>query len=162
LSGRFDISRGQGEPELSLTTKQGFQPGALEKLEGLSGSPVFLDGEGGGLVGLITDVRRNMTNMLVALPIERLLGDIHFRTNLYPRSFLGNLPPRPWCLVLTGEGTPDSLVKKVTGAVNSCRARDPNFADPTPVELNVLEALARPENWAASIEALAKATFVVA
>jgi hypothetical protein len=162
LSGRYQISRGQGEPELSLTIDQVTQPGELEKWKGVSGSPIFLDDESGGLVGLITDVLRGMTNVLVALPVERLLNDIQFLAALQPTSFLGNLPSDPWCLVLTGEGTPESLVKKVAGAVKRCRASNPDFADPTPVELNVLDALASPANWAASVEALAKATFVVA
>lgn len=162
IKGLFHVSKGQGQPELSLTINQVIQQGETEKWKVISGSPIFLDAMEDGLVGLITEVQADMTNVLVALPIERLLEDIHFRTAIHPISFLGQLPERPWCLVVSGAGTPHNLRNKVAGALNKCRLTASDFGDPIPIELNVLEATSSPENWAASIEALAKAKFVVA
>lgn len=159
VDGTFRVSKGQGSPELSLTVAQ--EPTDAVLWKGLSGSPVFVEGETGGLVGIVTDAVSGMKNVVVGLPIARLLGDLQFRTALTP-SFLGALPSGRWCLVLTGEGTPAILAKKVLGALHLCRSPDAKFVEPKPVDVSVLKALASPENWAVTVEALARATFVIA
>jgi hypothetical protein len=162
LDGTFAVSGGQGHQELSLTTLQQVAPDLISQWSGVSGAPV-LHKDDGGLLGLITDARRALTNGLVGLPIARLLDDIHFRTALRP-SFLGVLPEAPFCLVVTREGGSSELPPNVAGVLDGFIERDPTLAGmhPYPIELRTLDALASVENWAASVQALARAEVVVA
>jgi hypothetical protein len=162
LHGSFSPSRGQGDPELALVTQEQVVPGRVDRWRGISGAPVFLKDDG-GLLGLITDARGSTTNVLVGLPISRLLDDIHFRTALQP-SFFGDLPEEPWCLVITREGGSGDLRPQVANVLNGFRDSDPELGvlKLEPRELAVTDALSSVESWAASVEAMAKATVVVA
>ena len=162
LHGSFSLSRGQGDHELALVTVQQVASGRVDRWKGISGAPVFLKDDG-GLLGLVTDALSSTTNVLVGLPIDRLLDDIHFRTALQP-SFLGDLPEEPWCLVITQEGGSDELRQQVATMLSGFRDSDPELVvlQLEPRELSVLDALSSVESWAASVEAMAKATVVVA
>jgi hypothetical protein len=169
LNGTFNESRGQGPTELSLQTSDTKAPGWDDARAGMSGAPVFLeDPDAPGLLGLITDDVTASANRLIALPIARLLDDVQFRTTIYP-SFLGALPSKPWCLILTAEGGGGELPGQVQDVLALDRHGDRLLeytmgvaVHDTPIPLPVVEALGSVENWARTVDALARADFVVA
>jgi hypothetical protein len=164
LEGSFDLSRGQGAPELALTTNQIMAAGWDDHWAGISGAPVFSTETGDdGLVGIITGANRPLANRLIGLPVARLLDDIRFRSLIAP-SFLDRLPTRPWCLVLTAEGSSPDLVEQVAGVLTGHRDEDVRFGElfERPIEMRVVDAISSVENWLVSVDALARADFLVA
>ena len=161
IDGTFGPSEGQGPLALTLRTEQHLNAGEwAAQWKGSSGAPIFTGD--GLLIGLIVEANRAMSNSLIGLPAGRLLDDIAFRTALRP-SFLGHLPTRPWCLVVTGETTQINLVDEVADVVTGHHA-EPLFQNvqEEPIHVQILHAIRTPENWAATVDALAKADFVVA
>ena len=164
LNGSFASSRGQGAAELALTAEQTIAAKWDDHWKGISGAPVFSTVTGDErLVGLITDANKALSNGLIGLPIARLLDDLRFRLLVTP-SFLDPLPTEPWCLVLTAEGTRSDLVQQVAGVLTGFRDEDARFAElhSRPIELRVVDAIESVENWAVSVDALARADFMVA
>jgi hypothetical protein len=164
LNGIFNMSLGQGFGELALQTEQIIAADREDYWKGISGAPVFSKEPGdNGLIGIITDANRVLANGLVGLSAIRLLNDIHFRSIIAP-SFLGPLPSTPWCLVLTPESSMSDLVDQTAGVVAGFRAEDPNFRElhKDPIEIPVLEAVRSVENWAATVDALARADYLIA
>jgi hypothetical protein len=163
IDGSFDMSYGQGPPELRLQTNLNIASEHEQYWKGISGAPIFSKEEGGGLLGIITDASRPLSNGLVGLSATRLLEDIGFRSAITP-SFIGTLPNTPWCLVLTAESSRPDLKSKVAGALAGFQGEDSIF--PTihkdPVVISVLEAVGSVEHWAATVGALAQADFLVA
>jgi hypothetical protein len=162
LDGSFDVSLGQGAPELALRTNQIIASKWDDYWKGVSGAPIFCK-DSDCLIGVITDANRAMGNSLVGLPAARLLEDIRFRSTVTP-SFIGELPDRPWCLVLTSEGQASDLVAQVAGVLAGFRDEDPQFAElqENPIRVSLLEALASVESWAAAVAALAQADCLIA
>lgn len=159
LYGSFGTSYGQGFPELALQTGQIISPNWETHWKGVSGAPVFLkEPDGGALVGIVTEAHRASSNSLVGLPATRLLEDIHFRSAIAPPSFLGQLPSKPWCLVLTSEGSTSDLVGH---AGDVLVGRFPDL-HPDPIEVPVLEAVKSVDNWVATVEALARSDYLIA
>jgi len=154
LGGTFDMSRGQGDWELTLATDRNIQEKRQEYWKGLSGGPIFSATEEGGLVGIITDASRVYANDLRGLPVARLTADIEFVSHIYP-SFLGVLPEGQFCAVLTREGGSSDLVEKVSGVIGG---HSDAFTEVRrdPVEIDVLEAIGSVSNWAATVKALAQ------
>ena len=164
LRGTFDLSLGQGAAELALTAEQTIAAKWDDHWKGISGAPVFSTVTGGeGLVGIITDANGALSNGLIGLPTARLLDDIRFRSIIAP-SFLDPLPTRPWCLVLTAEGSSPDLVEQVAGVLTGHRDEDVLFGElyERPIEIRVVDAIGSVENWAVSVDALARADFMVA
>jgi hypothetical protein len=159
LYGSFGTSYGQGFPELALQTGQIISPNWETYWKGVSGAPVFLkEPDGGALVGIVTEAHRASSNSLVGLPATRLLEDIHFRSAIAPPSFLGQLPRKPWCLVLTPERSTSDLVGHA-GDVLAGRFPD---LHPEPIEVAVLDAIKSVDNWVATVEALARSDYLIA
>jgi hypothetical protein len=159
LYGSFGTSYGQGFPELALQTKQNISSKWETYWRGVSGAPVFLEEPGGGaLVGIVTDAHPALSNGLVGLPATRLLEDIHFRSAIAPPSFLGQPPSKPWCLVLTSEGSASDLVGNA-GDVLAGRFPDLHSE---PIEVPVLDAVKSVDNWVATVEALARSDYLIA
>jgi hypothetical protein len=158
---RCGLSSGQGEPELQLTTAANLRESWAKEWKGVSGAPVFLGDE---LIGLITDATPKLSNMLIGLPVARLLDDVQFRTILRP-SFLGQLPSTPYCLVLTREQSRagEGLVDQVSDVLAMLRG-DNHFENlyVKPIKVSVLEATRSVENWANTVAALARADYVIA
>ena len=172
LSGRFDVSRGQGPWELALDTDQINISGWDDYWSGVSGAPVFTTslGEGDGLTGIVIDANKARGNGLIGLPVAQILEDVSFRwATAQSGSFLGSLPGKPWCLVLTSESwrsDPAStypLVGKVGDVLGGFRD-EPEFAelDREPVPVSALEAVESVENFVAMVKALARADYVIA
>jgi hypothetical protein len=163
LYGSFDLSLGQGVPELALQTEQTIASEWESYWKGISGAPVFSKESGGGLIGVITDANRALSNGLVGLPATRLLNDIQFRSIIAP-SFLGPLPSTPWCLVLTSESSTSDMVGQVAGVLAGFRVEELRFRElhEEPIEIPVLEAVRSVENWAATVDALARADYLIA
>jgi hypothetical protein len=163
VDGSFDVSRGQGPPELRLKTDLSITKENEHHWKGISGAPIFSKEKGGGLVGIITDASSSFSNNLVGLSVTRLLEDIDFRTAIAP-SFLPPRPPSPWCLVLMAESSRPDLKGKVEDALTGFQGEDSTF--PTmhkdAVVISALDAVSSVEHWAETVEALAQADFVVA
>ncbi len=164
LEGRFGISGGQGPRELALRAEDIVSAGYEHSWRGISGAPVFSTefGEDNGLVGIITDARRMLSNNLVGLPAKRLFEDINFRSEIYP-SFLGQLPSR-FCLVLSSEGSDSGLVEQAGFVLTRYREEEIQFQGlhQVPISIRALEAVRSPENWAATVKALARAKYLIA
>ena len=142
-----------------MQTGQIISPSWETYWKGVSGAPVFLkESDGGALVGLVTEAHRASPNSLVGLPATRLLEDIHFRSAIAPPSFLGQLPSKPWCLVLTSEGSTSDLVGH---AGDVLAGRFPGL-HPEPIELPVVDAVKSVDNWVAAVEALARSDYLIA
>jgi hypothetical protein len=158
LRGTFDVSRGQGDWELSLGTDRFIQEKWQEYWRGLSGSPIF--SATGGLVGVITDATRAYSNDLRGLPVARLIADTEFVSHLSP-SFLGALPDAQFCAVLTREGGSSDLLDKVSGVISG---HPGTFAEvyKDPVEIEVLKAVSSAANWVVTVKTLAQADYLVA
>jgi hypothetical protein len=167
LRGDFDISGGQGPPELALDTRQINARDSDDDWSGVSGAPVFTTGAGDddGLIGIVIDASRALDNHLIGLPVTQLLEDIRFRSVLH-RSFLSSLPAKPYCLVLTSESWPaasPALMGKVADVLEGFRD-EPEFdrLHPRPVEVPALQAVESVENFVATVDALARADYVIA
>ena len=167
LKGGVDLSRGQGFPELALVTNLINAGRPDDDWSGVSGAPVFTTGSGedDGLIGIVIDASRANDNHLVGLPVAQLLEDVRFRLVLH-RSFLGSLPTKPYCLVLTSESwdAPNHpLMGKVADVLEGFRD-EPEFArlHPKPIEVPVLTAVESVENFVATVDALARADYVIA
>jgi hypothetical protein len=164
LDGSFGTSGGQGPPELVLTPKQTIFENWVDYWSGISGAPVFSTGSGGenGLAGIITEASRAM-NSLSGLPARRLLEDIDFRSAITP-SFLGQLPEGRFCLVLISERSSSELAKKVAGVLKGFHEKEMQFQGlhEVPISIPALKAVGSPENWAATVGALARADFLIA
>ncbi|MGD9705180.1 MAG: hypothetical protein AB7Q42_22320 [Acidimicrobiia bacterium] len=168
MNGTTALSLGQGPPEFRLSTDQIVASGFNESWRGVSGAPIFSTGLGDErLIGIVTEAGSTLANGLVGLPASRLLGDIRF-VSAISDSFIGQLPSSPWCLVVTAEGS----TADVLGQVSDVFARDRNGdglftelfgAEPhhDPIGVAVLEAIGSVENWAAVINALARADVLV-
>lgn len=165
LKGSFGISRGQGPQELALRTEYNISPNWDTYWKGISGAPVFSAGQddNSGLIGIITDASRALLDGLVGLPIMSLLDDIHFRSIIYP-SFLGQLPANPFCLVLTSETSTSDLIGQTSGVISGFGDVDVQFQElhKTPVEIPILKAVESVENWAATVDAVARADYLIA
>jgi hypothetical protein len=161
LKGSFDITGGQGFPEFSLTTEKIASAGHEHSWKGISGAPVFSTGfgEDNGLVGIITDANEDLSNDLFALPAKRLFEDIDFRSEIYP-SFLDQLPDC-FCLVLSAEGSDSGLVGQVGFVLKRYREQFQGIHD-VPISIRALEAVRSPEDWAATVKALARAKYLIA
>jgi hypothetical protein len=162
LSGEFAPSGGQGARALALDTRQEIAAGWDTEWRGCSGAPVFTR-PGGELIGLVVEGNRARSNGLLGMPVQRLLDDIEFRLAITP-SFPGRLPRSPWCLVLNAEGGDGSLAGTVEGVIDGYRDEDEQFQvlHRPPVAIDVLDAVRTPENFAATVRALALADFLVA
>jgi hypothetical protein len=159
LRGSFGTSLGQGFAELALQTEQNIAPNWEAYWKGVSGAPVFARPPGAqGMIGIITEANRALSNCLIGLPTSRLLDDIRFRSIIRP-SFLGSLPSAPWCLVLTPENSASDLVGQAGDVLKDPRLRGLHR---DPIEIPVLEAVRSVENWAATLDALARADYVIA
>ena len=164
LYGSYDMSLGQGPGEISLNTDQIIAPNWEGYWKGISGAPVFSkDSTDNGLIGVITDANRALANGLVGLPAMRLLNDIRFRSITTP-SFLGQLPAKPWCLVMTNETSASELVGLAADVLSGFRSQESHFRElhEEPIEIKVLEAVGSVENWAATVDALARANYLIA
>jgi hypothetical protein len=164
LYGSYGVSRGQGPAQIALTTEQNIRDEWESYWKGISGAPIFSKEPGhDGLIGIITDADRTQSNGLVGLPAMRLLDDIRFRSVITP-SFLDPLPTEPWCLVLTGESLASELFGKVENVLSGFRLEDPQFQElhERPIEIAVLDAVQSVENWAATVDALARADYLIA
>ncbi|GIF25428.1 hypothetical protein BJ973_003705 [Actinoplanes tereljensis] len=161
LSGSLGLSGGQGQPLLALSLDQHMLESRISGWGGVSGSPIFADGAHGGLIGLITDASRGLANGLFGLPISQLAADIGFVSHLTP-SFLGDLPQDPFCAVLTREGGSADLVATVANVLAGESATTFAGLHPEPVEIDVRSALGSVRNWVATVEALARADYLVA
>jgi hypothetical protein len=171
LDGTFGLSLGQGPVELALSLGQNIATDWASYWKGVSGAPVFANGDGAGtaLIGIISKANAAFANALLGLPAIELLDDIHFRTAIN-QSFLGPLPAIPFCLVLTAEAaapelnTAADLVEQTAGVLKGFHSEEVQFQNlhTTPVHISVLKAVESPENWAATIGALAKAEYLIA
>jgi hypothetical protein len=167
LKGDFDISLGQGPRELALDTRQISAGRVDDDWSGVSGAPVFTTdaGEGDGLIGIVIDASRAQSNHLIGLPITQILEDISFRSVL-DRSFLSSLPAKPYCLVLTSESWPAASppLKGKVGDVLEGFRDEPEFArlHPRPIEVPVLKAVESVGNFLTTVDALARADYVIA
>jgi hypothetical protein len=164
LEGRFGISGGQGPRELALRADDIASAGNETSWKGISGAPVFSTefGEDNGLVGIITDGRKMLSNNLIGLPAKRILDDISFRSEIYP-SFLGHLPDH-FCLVLSSEGSDSGLVEQTGFVLTRYQEEEIQFQglDKVPISIRAVEAVGSPENWAATVKALARAKYLIA
>jgi hypothetical protein len=166
LNGSFDMSLGQGPQELALQTSQIISERWDDYWKGISGAPVFAmgSGEGDGMIGIITDASRALRNGLVGLPAARLLEDIGFQSiiaSVIAPSSLSWLPATPWCLVLTSEGWRSDLFGKTADVLSGYREEFGRLY-PQPIEIPVLEAIESARNWAATVNALARADYLIA
>lgn len=166
LIGSYGVSGGQGAQELVLTPDQSIYETWVDFWKGVSGAPVFSTGPGpdNGLAGIITEASRVLASSLSGLPAQRLLEDIGFRLAITP-SFLGELPAEGrFCLVLISEGSRSDLAKQVTRVLKGFRYKEPQFQGlrEVPVSISAPEAVESPENWAATVDALARADFLIA
>jgi hypothetical protein len=164
LCGSCITSVGPGPKEIELKTEQSISENWEDYWQGISGAPVFSkDSEDNGLIGIMTDAGYVWPNGLVGLPATRLLNDIRFRSLITP-SFLGPLPTKPWCLVLTEESSRSQLVGQVAGVLAGFRFEELLFPElhRKPIEIPVLEAIKSAENWAITVDALARADFLIA
>ena len=165
LEGSFAMSGGQGPRELALRSEDIVSPKYETSWAGISGAPVFTTrfGEDDGLVGIITDARRMLSNSLIGLPAKRLFEDISFRSEIYP-SFLGRLPELPFCLVLSSEGASSGLVNQTAFVLARFREDEVQFEglNEEPISIRALEAVRSPENWAATVNAVARARYLIA
>ena len=95
-------------------------------------------------------------------PAKRLFEDINFRSEIYP-SFLGQLPSR-FCLVLSSEGSDSGLVEQAGFVLTRYREEEIQFQGlhQVPISIRALEAVRSPENWAATVKALARAKYLIA
>jgi hypothetical protein len=164
LEGSFASSGGPGAAALALTTEQTIAAKWDDHWKGISGAPVFSITGDKRLVGIITHANRAFSNGLIGLPTARLLDDLQFHSIVFPDSFLRPPLSRPWCLVLTAENSRSDLVEQVAGVLIGFRAEDERFAelDEGPIELRVVDAIESVENWAVSVDALARADYMVA
>ena len=163
LYGSYGMSLGQGPGEIALQTEQIIASNWESYWKGISGAPVFSKESGDdGLIGIITDANRALSNGLVGLPAMRLLNDIRFRSIIAP-SFL-DLPTEPCCLVLTRESSTSELVAQAEDVLTGFRSEELHFQElhPKPIEIPVLKAVGSVENWAATVDALARAKFLIA
>jgi hypothetical protein len=164
VDGSYGTSGGQGSAELALTTKQIILENSVEFWRGISGAPVFSTGpEGGdGLAGIITEASSALGNNLVGLPAKRLFEDIDFRSVINP-SFLNQLPEGRFCLVLISEGSRSDLAEQVADVLKGHRDEEQfRGLREVPISIPVLEAIRSPENWAATVAALARADYLIA
>ena len=169
LGGTAALSLGQGPPEFRLTTEQVVAGDRTDGWRGVSGAPIFSVGEvDDGLIGIVSDAGSTLANSLVAVPVSRLLNDIRFVTAI-SESFLGSLPTSSWCLVVTSERSSADLVGQVSDVLAQDRNGEGRLtelfgAEPyrDPVVVGVVDAVQTVENWAATIDALARADVVVA
>lgn len=165
LDGSFGMSGGQGSQELVLRTEQIMFENWADFWSGISGAPVFSTGSGGenGLAGIITEASGVMANSLSGLPAKRLLEDIDIRSGITP-SFLGPLPESRFCLVLISEGSSSGLAKQVGDVLKGFRKKEIQFQGlhEVPIPIPALEAVRSPENWAATVDALARADYLIA
>ena len=164
VDGTYGTSGGQGPAELALTTTQIIFENSAEFWRGISGAPVFSTGpEGGnGLAGIIADASRTLGNSLVGLPAKRLFEDIDFRSAITP-SFLGQLPEGRFCLVLISEGSSSDLAEQVADVLKGHRDEEQfRGLREVPISIPALEAVRSPENWAATVAALARADYLIA
>jgi hypothetical protein len=164
LYGTYGMSLGQGPGEIALTTMQSIAATWENYWKGISGAPVFSkDSSEDGLIGIITDANRALSDGLVGLPAIRLANELSFRSIIAP-PFLGPLPAKPCCLVLTRESAPSELVEQTADVLAGFRSEDPQFQeiDAEPIEIPVLKAVESVENWAATVDALAKADYLIA
>lgn len=164
LGGSVDLSLGQGSPELALQASQVIAPKWQNYWQGISGAPIFSQTADGELIGIITDASRALSNGLIGLPATRFYDEIHFRSLIAP-SFLGSLPSGPWCLVVTSEGARSDLVQRVAARLTGFQGDEELHLQElhkTPVEIPVLQAIRSVENWAATVDALARADYLIA
>jgi hypothetical protein len=164
LAGDFDISGGQGSEELALQTKHNIYEKWNDYWSGISGAPIFSTDSGGddGLIGIITEASSKLPDWLIGTPAKRLLEDIHFRSAITP-SFLGQLPETRFCLVLSSEGSKKDLVKQ-TAYVLKGFGKEEVFQGlhEVPISVRALEAARSAENWAATVDAVARADYLIA
>ncbi|MGH8625650.1 MAG: hypothetical protein ACREYC_10385 [Gammaproteobacteria bacterium] len=163
LHGTVDLSLGQGPPELALQTNQNIASKWDDYWKGISGAPIFAQEADGKLIGIITAANRTLSNGLIGLPATRLFDEINFRSIIAP-SFLEHIPNRPWCLVLTSEGAASDLVEQVAGVLTGFQDEEARFRQlhKHPVEISVLQAIQSVENWAVTVDALARADYLIA
>jgi hypothetical protein len=163
LDGSVDLSLGQGPPELALQANQNIASKWDSSWKGISGAPIFSREADGKLIGIITAANRTLSNGLIGLPAARFFDEIHFRSIIAP-SFLEPLPSRPWCLVLTSEGATSDLVEQVAGVLVGFQDVELRFRElhKYPVEVSVLQAICSVENWAVTVDALARADYLIA
>src|SRR5579872_115088 len=164
LHGSFDTSGGQGPRELVLSTAQIIFGQWDDYWSGVSGAPVFRTGPDGdhGLAGIITQASRVFANSLTGLPARRVLEDIDFRSVLTP-SFLGQLPEGRFCQVLISEGSRSDLAEQVADVLKGHRDEEQfRGLREVPISIPVPEAIRSPENWAATVAALARAEYLIA
>lgn len=128
LHGSYGLSLGQGPEEVALQTNQVISPHWESSWMGISGAPIFSKDSGDdGLIGIITDANRALSNGLVGLPATRLLNDIRFRAIIAP-SFLSQLPSEPWCLVLTRESSMSEPSRASCGCLDGISIRGVAFS----------------------------------
>ena len=164
LCGSCNSSAGTEPGEITFQTDQITPKDWADYWPGLSGAPVFSTEPGNdGLIGIITDAGPGQPNVMVGLPATRLLHDIRFRSLITP-SFLGRLPTTPWCLVLTEESSASKLVRQVATVLAGFRVEDLLVPEihAKPIEIPVLEAIKSAENWATTVDALARADYLIA
>ena len=166
LGGSFDMSLGQGPSQLALQTSQNIAADWASYWEGISGAPIFTAGpsrEDGSLIGIVTEASRALANGLIGLPARKLLDDIHFRSLLTP-SFLAPLPDGSFCAVLTSESSRSDLLGQTEDVLAGFRSAETQFRalDYRPLLIPAVEAAESPENWAATVDALARADYLVA
>jgi hypothetical protein len=163
INGSVNLSLGQGPPELALWTNQNIASKWEDYWKGISGAPIFSQEVDDKLIGIITAANRAQSNGLIGLPATRLFDEIHFRSIIAP-SFLEPLPSRPWCLVLTSEGAKSDLVEQVAGVLIGFQDEELRFRElhKYPVEISVLQAIHSVENWAVTVDALARADYLIA
>lgn len=165
LSGSFGMSLGQGPPALSLRTADIASVKYETTWKGISGAPVFLAGPGedGGLIGIITEARRKLSNDLVGLSAKRMFEDIDFWSAIFP-SFLAQLPEARFCLVLTSENSKSDLVEQTADVLTRFREDEIQFQGlhEEPISVSALEAVGSAQNWAATVKALARADYLIA
>jgi hypothetical protein len=165
LDGSFGTSGGHGPQELVLRTEQIIFEKWDDFWSGISGAPVFSTGSGGenGLLGIITEASRAMANSLSGLPVKRLREDIDFRSAINS-SFLNQLPEGRFCLVLISEGSNSDLAKQVARVLKGFHKKERQFQGlhEVPISIPAPEAVESPENWAATVRALARADYLIA
>ena len=164
LCGSCNGSVGVGSEEIALQIEQISAENLADYRPGLSGAPVFSMGqEDDGLIGIITDADQAWPNGLVGLSATRLLHDIRFRSLITP-SFLGRLPTKTWCLVLTEESSTSDLVGQVAGVLAGFGVEDLLVRElhGKPIEIPVLETIKSAENLAITVDALARADYLIA
>jgi hypothetical protein len=166
LEGSFGMSLGQGPAQIVLQTNQSISPDWDTYWQGVSGAPIFSLGPGDEdqrLIGIITEASRALTNSLIGLSAARLLDDIRFRSIVTP-SFLGPPPDGSFCAVLTSENSRSDLLGQTEGVLAGFRTEDVRFQRirDKPFTIPVAGAVRSPENWAATVDVLARADYLIA